>query len=49
VLVLIGVLVVQVPKFTQSRLGDGRVIHALPVASALVIIAIGVWLCYKTV
>jgi nickel/cobalt exporter len=49
VLVLIGVLVVQVPKFTQSRLGEGRIIHALPLVSALVIIAIGMWLCYKAV
>jgi nickel/cobalt exporter len=49
VLVLIGVLVVRVPRFAQSRLGDGRVVHALPIVSALVIIGMGVWLCYKTV
>ncbi len=47
VLVLIGVLVVQVPKFAKSRLGEGRVVHALPVVSAVVIVAMGFWLCVK--
>lgn len=47
VLVLIGILVVQVPKFAKSRLGEGRVVHALPLISAVVIVAMGFWLCLK--
>lgn len=47
VLVLIGILVVQVPKFATSRFGEGRVVHALPMVSAIVIVVMGVWLCVK--
>lgn len=47
VLVLIGILVVQVPKFAKSRFGEGRVVHALPMISAVVIVVMGFWLCYK--
>lgn len=49
VLVLIGVLVVRMPKFARSRLGEGRFVHALPIVSALVITAMGFWLCYQGV
>jgi nickel/cobalt exporter len=49
VLVLIGVLVVQVPKFAGSRLGEGRVVQALPIVSASVIVLMGFWLCWKGV
>jgi ABC-type nickel/cobalt efflux system permease component RcnA len=49
VLVLIGILVVRMPKFARSRLGEGRFVHALPIVSALVIIAMGFWLCYQGV
>ncbi len=48
-LVLIGVLVVQVPRFAKSPLGEGRFVQALPVLSSLVIVAMGFWLCYKGV
>lgn len=47
VLVLIGVLVVQMPKFAKSRLGEGRLVQALPLVSAVVIVLMGFWLCYK--
>ena len=46
VLVLIGVLVVQVPRFAESRWGDSRLIRALPVLSACIVIGLGLWLCY---
>lgn len=46
VLVLIGVLVVQVPRFARSRWGEGRLLRALPILSALFITAMGLWLCY---
>jgi ABC-type nickel/cobalt efflux system permease component RcnA len=49
VLVLIGVLVVQVPNFARSRWGNGRFVRALPIASALVVTLMGVWLCYEGV
>ena len=49
VLVLIGVLVVQVPRFAHSRWGHGRIVRALPIVSALVVTLMGVWLCYEGV
>lgn len=49
VLVLIGVLVVQVPRFARSGWGQGRLMRALPLLSALVITAMGLWLCYENV
>ncbi len=49
VLVLIGVLVVQVPHFARSRWGSGKVVRALPIVSALVVTAMGLWLCYEGV
>jgi nickel/cobalt transporter (NicO) family protein len=45
VLVIIGVLVVQVPRF--ARAGGGRLVRALPILSALFITAMGLWLCYE--
>jgi ABC-type nickel/cobalt efflux system permease component RcnA len=47
VLVVIGVLVVQVPRFVQSRGGDGRLVRALPTVSAMAVILVGLWLCYE--
>jgi ABC-type nickel/cobalt efflux system permease component RcnA len=47
VLVLIGVLVVQVPRFVEARGGDGRLLRALPTISALAVIGVGLWLCYE--
>lgn len=49
VLVLIGVLVVQVPRFARSRWGSGKIVRALPILSALVVTLMGVWLCYEGV
>jgi ABC-type nickel/cobalt efflux system permease component RcnA len=49
VLVLLGVLVVRVPRFASSRFGESRFVHSPPIISATIIIGIGFWLCYKTV
>jgi ABC-type nickel/cobalt efflux system permease component RcnA len=49
VLVLIGILVVQVPRFARSRWGHGAVVRALPIASAVVVTLMGLWLCYEGV
>jgi ABC-type nickel/cobalt efflux system permease component RcnA len=49
VLVLIGILVVQVPRFAQSRLGYGKIVRALPIVSAVVVTLMGLWLCYEGV
>jgi ABC-type nickel/cobalt efflux system permease component RcnA len=47
VLVLIGVLVVQLPRFARSHGGEGRLLRALPILSALFITAMGLWLCFE--
>jgi ABC-type nickel/cobalt efflux system permease component RcnA len=49
VLVLIGVLVVQVPNFARSRWGNGKIVQALPIVSAVVVTLMGVWMCYDGV
>ena len=49
VLVLVGILVVQVRNFAVSHWGEGRIVHSLPIASAIFITAIGLWLCYESV
>ncbi len=49
VLVVIGILVVQVPRFAESRFGSGRLLRALPIASAIVVTLMGLWLCFETV
>ena len=49
VLVLIGILVVQVPNFARSRWGHGAIVKALPIASAVVVTLMGLWLCYEGV
>ena len=49
VLVLIGILVVQVPRFFESRYGSGRVLRALPIVSAILVTLMGLWLCYEGV
>ncbi len=46
VLVLLGVLVVRVRGFAGSRWGESRAFRALPVVSAVLVAAIGLWLCY---
>jgi len=47
VLVLIGILVVQVPRLVQARGGNGRFIRALPMISAVAVTLVGLWLCYE--
>jgi ABC-type nickel/cobalt efflux system permease component RcnA len=47
VLVLIGVLVVQVPRFAESRWGRGRITRLLPILSAVIVTLMGLWLCYE--
>jgi ABC-type nickel/cobalt efflux system permease component RcnA len=49
VLVLVGVLVVQVPNFARSRWGNGKIVRALPIVSAVVVTLMGVWMCYEGV
>jgi ABC-type nickel/cobalt efflux system permease component RcnA len=49
VLVLVGVLVVHVRSFAQSQWGEGRLVRALPIISAVAITALGFWLCYESV
>lgn len=49
VLVLIGILVVQLRRFADSRWGEGRLIRSLPIGSALLVMLLGIWLCYESV
>jgi ABC-type nickel/cobalt efflux system permease component RcnA len=53
VLVAIGIGVVSVKKFAAARWGGGerfaRVFKTLPVVSAVLITAIGLWLCYGSI
>jgi ABC-type nickel/cobalt efflux system permease component RcnA len=51
VLIIIGVLVVSAKRVAQDRLGSGRLRRAfqvLPVASAVVVIGLGLWLCRES-
>ncbi len=49
VLILIGILVVTAKGYAQARLGNDarlrRVFRALPIASAVAVIVLGLWLC----
>lgn len=49
VLVLIGLAVVRLKGFASSRLGEGRIVKALPIASAVVVTVLGLWLCFDSV
>ncbi len=49
VLIAIGVAVIYLKGFAGSRWGQGRFIQSLPLASAVVITAMGLWLCYDSV
>jgi ABC-type nickel/cobalt efflux system permease component RcnA len=48
VLVVIGVVVVQVKRPLGSHPGADRLLRGLPLASALVITGMGLWLCYDS-
>jgi nickel/cobalt exporter len=47
-LVAIGVAVVYIKGFSESRWGQGKVIRALPIISAAFITAMGLWMCYRS-
>ena len=49
VLVAIGIMVVHAPRFVESRFGSGRLLKALPIVSAVLVTAMGIWLCYEGV
>ncbi len=49
VLVLVGILVVKFRTFAGSRFGEGRLMRALPIVSALLVTAMGFWLCLEAV
>jgi nickel/cobalt exporter len=49
VLVLVGVLVVKFRHFAGSRWGEGRLVRALPIVSAIMVTVMGFWLCYEAV
>lgn len=48
VLVLIGVLVVKMKNFAGSHWSESRLFRALPILSALIVTALGLWLCYDS-
>lgn len=48
VLVVIGILVVRLKTFAQSRWGESRWFRALPLVSAALILVMGLWLCYAS-
>jgi ABC-type nickel/cobalt efflux system permease component RcnA len=49
VLVLVGILVVRFRDFAGSHWGEGRLVRALPILSAVLVTAMGFWLCYEAV
>jgi ABC-type nickel/cobalt efflux system permease component RcnA len=49
VLIVIGILVVHVKGFASSRMGESRLIRALPLISAVLVTGLGLWLCYESV
>ena len=48
VLIVIGILVVQVKGFATARLGS-RWFKSLPLVSAILVILLGLFLCYRSV
>lgn len=49
VLVLVGVMVVKLKGFGSSKLGEGRLVKALPILSAIAVTLLGAWLCLDSV
>jgi ABC-type nickel/cobalt efflux system permease component RcnA len=49
VLIIIGILVVQVKGFATTRWGVSRWFKSLPIVSAILVILLGVFLCYRSV
>jgi ABC-type nickel/cobalt efflux system permease component RcnA len=48
-LVAVGVGVVYIKGFSESRWGQGKIVRALPLVSAGVIFAVGLWMCLRSV
>jgi len=48
VLVLLGILVVKFRQFAGSHWGESRWVRALPIFSAVLVTALGFWLCYDS-
>jgi ABC-type nickel/cobalt efflux system permease component RcnA len=48
VLVVIGVLVVKAKGFAGTRWGESRLFRILPVVSAILVLVLGLWLCYDS-
>ena len=49
VLVLIGIAVVKFRGILGDRWGEGRLVRALPILSAIVVTLMGFWICYEAV
>jgi ABC-type nickel/cobalt efflux system permease component RcnA len=49
VLIIVGMLVVTSKRFAGSHFGESRLFRALPILSALLIMGLGLWLCYDAV
>jgi len=49
VLVLIGIAVVKFRNLLGDHWGDGKIIRALPIISAVVVTLMGFWICYEAV
>jgi ABC-type nickel/cobalt efflux system permease component RcnA len=48
VLILIGIGVVYIKGFATARVGQGRLVRALPLISAALVTGLGLWLCYDS-
>jgi ABC-type nickel/cobalt efflux system permease component RcnA len=48
-LVLVGILAVKLRGFLAGRIGSGRFVQLLPLASAAAILLVGLYLCFTTV
>jgi len=48
VLVAVGILVVSAKGLAGGRWGESRVFRLLPIVSAIVVFALGLWLCYDS-
>jgi ABC-type nickel/cobalt efflux system permease component RcnA len=49
VLIVVGLLVVTSKRFAGSHFGESRLFRALPILSAILIMGLGLWLCYDAV
>jgi nickel/cobalt transporter (NicO) family protein len=47
VLVAVGVMVVKFKQFAGSKWGEGRGVKALPIFSAFLTLALGLWMCHE--